>query len=210
MYLYLSGLFVGCLILSNILAVKLFQIGSFVLPGAVVIYMVTYLVTDVIGEVYGKQAAKRTVRAGFLTQVVALLFIALIIYLPPADVFMHQEEFVLILGGGFRVAFASLLSYVVSQNIDVFIFHFFKDRHGKKKLWLRNNVSTMVSQLIDTIIFIVVSFYGLVPMSVLLGMIGAQYIVKFIIAALDTPAVYFLVKLARRKQMDKSDSSFHV
>ncbi len=75
MFVYLNALFVGLLLLSNILGVKLFSIGGVVLPAAVIVYVVTYLITDVIGEVYGKDAARRTVQAGFLTQVIALGFI---------------------------------------------------------------------------------------------------------------------------------------
>lgn len=205
MYLYLSSVFVGCLILANILAVKLFSIGPFVLPGAVIVYMVTYLVTDVIGEVYGKKAAKTTVRAGFLTQVIGLVFIFILIELPAADVFEHQAEFALILGGGLRIAFASLASYAVSQNVDVFIFHMLKDRHGTGKLWLRNNLSTMFSQLIDTVIFISIAFYGVVPLSVLLSMMATQYVAKFIIAGIDTPFVYLLVRIARRQNIKQSE-----
>jgi queuosine precursor transporter len=198
MFVYLNALFVGLLILSNILGVKLFSIGDYVLPAAVIVYVVTYLITDVIGEVYGKDAARKTVRAGFFTQVIALVFIFIAIQLPAAPVFGSQEEFQLILGGSFRVILASLLSYVVSQHLDVYIFHRLKAKHGEKKLWLRNNLSTMTSQLIDTSIFITVAFAGIVPTSVLFTMILTQYVFKFIVAVIDTPIAYVLVKMAKR------------
>ncbi|WP_117168270.1 queuosine precursor transporter [Paraliobacillus sediminis] len=200
MFVYLNALFVGLLILSNIISVKLFSIGEFILPAAAIVYVVTYLITDVIGEVYGKEAAMKTVRAGFFTQVVALVFVFIAIHLPAASAFGMQAEFEAILGGSFRVMIASLLGYVVSQHIDVSIFHRLKKQHGEKKLWLRNNLSTISSQLLDTIIFIVVAFVGTVPFNVLIGMILTQYVFKFIVAIADTPIAYLLVRLAKKEQ----------
>ncbi|SFE20648.1 hypothetical protein SAMN05216238_1109 [Lentibacillus persicus] len=197
MFVYLNALFVGLLLLSNILGVKLFSIGEIVLPAAVIVYVVTYLITDVIGEVYGKEAARKTVQAGFLTQVIALAFTFIAIKLPAAPDFGLQTEFSEVLGGSFRVMLASLVSYIVSQNLDVSIFHWLKARDGDSKLWLRNNLSTIASQLVDTTIFITVAFWGIVPFSILLGMIVSQYLVKLMIALIDTPIVYILVKFAR-------------
>lgn len=197
MFVYLNALFVGLLLLSNVLGVKLFSIGGIVLPGTVIVYVVTYVITDVIGEAYGKDAARKTVQAGFLTQVIALFFIVIVIKLPPAPDFGLQPEFAAVLGGSFRVTLASLLSYIVSQNLDVSIFHRLRSRHGESKLWLRNNLSTMTSQLTDTVIFITVAFWGIVPFSVLLGMLVSQYFFKLAVALIDTPIVYLLVKFAR-------------
>ncbi|MRH44251.1 queuosine precursor transporter [Aquibacillus halophilus] len=200
MFIYLNALFVGLLILSNILGVKLFSVGNFILPAAAIVYVVTYLITDVIGEVYGKEAARKTVQAGFFTQVIAILFVFIAIQLPSAPIFGLQAEFETILGGSFRVMLASLAAYVVSQNLDVSIFHRLKQKHGDNKLWLRNNLSTMTSQLVDTTIFITIAFWGIVPTSVLLGMIATQYVFKFIVAIVDTPITYLLVKLGKKEK----------
>lgn len=200
MFIYLNGLFVGLLILSNILSVKLFSVGEFILPAAAIVYVVTYLITDVIGEVYGKDAAMKTVRAGFFTQVVALFFVLAAIHLPAAEAFGMQAEFEAILGGSFRVMFASLFAYIISQHIDVSVFHRLKQKHGTKKLWLRNNLSTASSQLIDTAIFIIIAFIGTVPTNVLISMIVTQYVFKFIVAIADTPFTYLLVKWARKEK----------
>jgi len=198
MYVYFNALFVGLLVLSNILAVKLISIGGLILPAAAVVYVVTYLLTDVIGEVYGKESARKTVLAGFITQVFALVFIFIAIQLPAAPVFDLQLEYEVILGGSFRVMLASLVAYIASQNLDVSIFHRLKAKHGEKKLWLRNNLSTMTSQLVDTSIFIIIAFWGTVPTTVLLGMILTQYVFKFCVAIVDTPFAYLLVKIARK------------
>ncbi|GKW46485.1 MULTISPECIES: queuosine precursor transporter [unclassified Planococcus (in: firmicutes)] len=202
MLLYLNGAFVGLLILSNILAVKLFSIGEWlVLPAAVIVYVFTFPITDTIAEVYGKEAARKTVFAGFITQLCALAFIYFAIQLPSAPFFGDQASFETIFSAGFRVTLASLVSYFISQNLDVTIFHKLKDRHGESKLWLRNNASTMVSQLVDTTIFIVIAFYGTMPLSALIAMIFTQYAFKWCAAALDTPLVYLLVKICRRERI---------
>ena len=201
MLLYLNGAFVGLLILSNILAVKLFSIGEWmVLPAAVIVYVFTFPLVDTITEVYGKETARKTVFAGFITQIAALIFIFSAIHLPAAPFFGDQASFESIFSAGFRVTVASLVSYFISQNLDVVIFHKIKERHGDSKLWLRKNASTMVSQLVDTSIFIVIAFAGTMPASALIAMILTQYLFKWIVAAADTPLVYLLVWICRREQ----------
>jgi queuosine precursor transporter len=205
MLLYLNAAFTGLLILSNILAVKLFSLGGWaMLPAAVIVYVFTYPITDIIGEVYGKEAARKTVLAGFITQIFAGIFIYAAIQLPAAPFFEAQSEFETILSGSFRVTIASLLSYFISQNLDVFVFHKLKEKHGSKKLWLRNNLSTVTSQLIDTTVFIFVAFYGTMPISALIGLVLTQYAFKFTVALLDTPLVYLFVKLCKKETAAKT------
>lgn len=204
---YLTGIFVGLLILSNVIAVKLIAVGDWViLPAAVIIYVFTYPILDVITETYGKKYARRTVFAGLIAQAFALLFIYIAIHFPAAPFYEDQASFELIFAGSFRVTLASLIAYIVSQNADVFIFDALKKRHGTKKLWVRNNASTMVSQLLDTTLFITIAFLGTMPLGALLGMIISQYIFKFIVAIVDTPIVYALVALVRRKQSQEKDA----
>ncbi|QED49859.1 queuosine precursor transporter [Cytobacillus dafuensis] len=205
MILYLNGIFVGLLILANIVAVKLFSIGDWaILPAAVIVYIFTYPIIDVIVEVYGKKAGQRTVQAGLMTQILALIFIAITVHLPAAPVFKDQESFQTILNGSFRVIVASLISYLVSQNLDVFVFNRLKSKHGQKKLWLRNNASTMLSQLIDTTIFITIAFIGTMPLAVLGGLIVTQYIFKFFASIFITPLVYLLVYIIRKREPEAS------
>ena len=196
---YLTGLFVGLLILSNVIAVKLIAIGDWiVLPAAAIIYVCTYPLLDVITETYGKRVARRTVFTGLIAQVLALGFIWLAITVPPAPFYEDQEAFETIFSGSFRVTVASLLAYIVSQNVDVAIFDRLKKKHGRKKLWVRNNASTMASQLIDTSLFILIAFFGTMPLAALGTLILTQYVFKFVVAIVDTPIVYGLVHLVRR------------
>lgn len=198
---YLSGIFVGLLLLSNIVAVKLISVGSWiVIPAAAVIYVCTYPILDVLTEAYGKEAARKTVQTGFIAQLLAIGFIWIAIHLPAAPFYENQDAFETIFSAGFRVTIASLAAYVISQNLDVTIFDKLKRKHGTKQLWVRNNVSTMVSQLVDTTIFITIAFAGTMPLAVLLGMIASQYVFKFAIAILDTPIVYLLVAICKKNE----------
>ena len=190
--LLLNCIFVTTLIVANILASKIITIGAFVLPAAVVAYPLTFLMTDVIGELWDKEQANKTVRIGFICQAVSLILISLAIMLPVAPFADNQAEFAGILGQSFRVVAASMVAYFVSQTWDVFIFHKLKDKYSGKCKWLRNNASTMTSQIIDTAIFITIAFIGTVPN--IFVMILSQYVVKWVLALLDTPVFYFLTR----------------
>lgn len=192
----LTSIFVMSLVLANILASKILMIGNLVIPSAVVAYPITFLMTDVIGEIWGKEQANKTVRIGLFCQLMALGLIIAAIFLPIAPFANNQDMFVGILGSSLRVTLASLIAYMCSQSWDVFVFHKLKDKSIKHK-WLRNNASTMTSQIIDTAIFITIAFYGTVPS--ILTMIVSQYIVKLIIALIDTPFFYALTKTNNKK-----------
>ena len=195
----LSMAFATLLIVANIMAVKLISIGPWVVPVAVIAYPFTFLVTDTISEIYGRHMATRIVWFGFIMNLlmVALLYLGKVI--PPASFWQGQDAYNRILGAVPRIVFASMIAYLLSQHHDVFAFHFWRKRTNGKHLWLRNNASTMVSQGIDSVLFITIAFIGVVPINVLFNMIGVQYVIKLCIALADTPICYLLVGLLRRK-----------
>ncbi len=114
----------------------------------------------------------------------------------------NQEAYDTILGSVPRIVLASMVAYLVSQHHDVWAFHFWRNITKGKFLWLRNNASTMVSQGIDTVLFISIAFIGTVPTNVLLSMLVGQYVMKLVIALLDTPLCYILVGLIRSRTYD--------
>ena len=195
----LSMAFATLLVVANIIAGKLISVGMWVVPVAVIAYPLTFLVTDTIAELYGRRIATRIVWVGFAVNVlmVALVYVGKII--PPASFWEGQDAYNTILGSVPRIVLASMLAYLASQHHDVFAFHFWKRLTKGRFLWLRNNASTMVSQGIDTVLFITIAFIGVVPTNVLLNMIVGQYVIKLGIAMVDTPICYVLVGLLRRK-----------
>ncbi|RLG68080.1 MAG: VUT family protein, partial [Methanobacteriota archaeon] len=105
------------------------------------------------------------------------------------------KSFAEVLGPAPRIVAASMVAYLVSQHHDVFAFHFWKKKTGGKHLWIRNNASTVVSQLVDSVIFITLAFYGVTP---LLPLIFGQWVVKMFIAVMDTPFCYLACKLIEK------------
>lgn len=190
----LSALFVSSLTIAAVLASKIVNIYGLFVPAGILAYSVTFLVSDTIGEIWGRKTANNVVIAGFIALASVFLLIRLSIVLPPAPFWGNQESYTTILSTSSRIIIASLIAYLISQYHDVWLYHFIKDRTGEKHLWFRNNASTAMSQLLDSVIFIVIAFYGTMPV---IPLILGQWVIKLIIALLDTPFVYGLVWLLK-------------
>ena len=204
--LVLSMAFVTCLLVSNVVAGKIIGVGLLgTISAGIVCYPLTFLFTDTISELFGKRKATSIVWAGFGCNILLVILILLAGYLPPAVFWEGQEAFMGTLGFVWRIVLASMVAYVVSQNLDVLGFHYIKEKTGGKYLWLRNNISTMFSQSIDTVLFIGVAFIGVMPITVVINMMILQYIVKLIIAACDTPFVYLLVLSLKNRISDATN-----
>lgn len=204
----LNMIFAVSLIISNVVTAKLIYTGIslfgvvITLPGAALCYAITFLMTDVIGELFGKTEANKTVRWGFICQVLATALIVLTQKLPAADP-VAQEAYNTILGQNYIFVIGSMVAYFASQSWDVYIFHKIRDRFNadQSKRWIWNNASTMTSQIIDTVLFIGISFgigfgwlFNKEMWSTLAAMMVGQYVLKFILAALDTPFFYLLTR----------------
>ena len=192
---FIKYLFVTSLLLANILASKIIVVGGLVLPAAIILYPLTFLFTDVVAEVEGKKSASSLVMAGFYLSIFMVAVILAGRLLPPAGFWKHQEAYTAILGSTPRIVLASMVAYLISQNHDVWAFHWWRKKTAGRHLWLRNNLSTMVSQMIDSVLFIGVAFWGTVPPATIGVMIISQYVVKVGIALLDTPICYLMVRL---------------
>lgn len=189
----INAVFIMSLLVANVVAGKVVDLFGFIVPSAVVAYGITFLCTDVINEIWGKEQAQKTVMLGLKVQLASTVLILLAIWLPPAVFAVDfNVAFKTVLGQNVRVVFASLTAYTISQAHDVISFNFWRNKTKGKHKWLRNNLSTMTSQIIDTAIFITIAFWGLVPN--LLWMIISQYVVKAVIALLDTPFFYLLTR----------------
>ena len=189
--LILNGIFITSLLIANVVSAKIVTLGGLVIPAAIVAYPLTFLMTDVIGEIWGKEQANETVKLGFICQLISLVLIGLAILLPVAPFADNQAEFKGIMAQSFRVVAASLVAYYCSQSWDVWVFHKIREK-GTGNKWLRNNLSTMTSQIIDTAIFITIAFIGSVPN--IWVMIGSQYLIKVTYALLDTIPFYYLTR----------------
>ena len=200
------GIFAALTIVANIVCRKLVIIGNFVAPAGVIVYSSTFLVTDIISEVYGREEGKKAVICGLLANIVMLVSVFIVLMWTPANIpgnFEVAKAFEVVFSLTPRIVFASIVAYFISQMHDVYAFHFWKVRTHGKHLWLRNNASTIVSQAIDTTIFITLAFYGVVPNEVLFSMIFGQYVIKVLIALLDTPFMYLATAVFKDLQKAK-------
>ena len=188
---YIIGMFACLAVVANIIASKIVVFGPFTVPAAVLVYSTTFLLTDFLSELYSEKEAIKAVYIGFISNIVLVISIWIAVQWQPAPFWQGQAAFESIFGLVPRIVLGSMIAYIVSQNLDVKIFMFFKNKYPKH-LWLRNNAGTMVSQLLDTVIFITISFYGTMPVEVLLSLVIGQYVVKWIIAVLDTPFLYLV------------------
>ena len=188
-----NAIFIMSLLVANVVAGKVVDLFGLIVPAAVVAYGITFLCTDIINEIWGKKEAQKTVKLGLKIQLASLALILLAIALPPAVFALaFNIAYKTVLGQNARVVGASLIAYTISQAHDVISFNFWKNKTRGKHKWIRNNLSTLGSQAIDTAIFITIAFWGLVPS--ILWMILSQYVVKAIIAIIDTPFFYLLTK----------------
>lgn len=194
-FILLVSIFVGALVISSVLASKIISIFDLFVPAGVLAYCITFVVTDVISEIWGKERANRVVFSGFIALLVTFLLIRIALTWDAAPFWREQKAFSTILGSTSRIIIASFIAYLVSQYHDVWAFHIWRKLTEGRHLWLRNTASTVVSQFIDTLIFITIAFYGTMPVFPLMK---GQYFIKVLIALLDTPFVYLVVILIRR------------
>ncbi|MGB3943979.1 MAG: queuosine precursor transporter [Methanothrix sp.] len=194
------GVFASLTVLANLLAVKTIAFGPFIAPAAVLVYASTFLLTDILSELFGEEKARLAVWAGFLANVVMLVSVLIALRWSASPLMDSQlaSSFDAVFGFAPRIVVASMIAYLVSQHHDVWAYGFWRKKTGGRHIWLRNNASTIASQGIDSLIFITLAFYGLVPNSVLIQMIAGQYVIKILIAALDTPFIYLALAAARR------------
>ena len=221
-YAILMSIFVVMLVLTNIIGTKIFLLFPKVLPNGlfgvpisltagIITYPITFLVTDVTSEIFGKKRASLMVLTGFFCSILTLIIITIVLKLYPSDVWLSGSSYenlsememafstVFTLPG--ILIFASMSAYLIAQLIDIRIFHFIKKITNSKFLWLRNNLSTMVSQLIDTIIVNSIFLgYGMgLDSNIIIQIIIANYLIKLFFAAVDTPLVYFFVHIINKK-----------
>lgn len=200
-FILLTAVFAGSLTIASILAHKIIVVAGLFAPAGVLAYSVTFICTDVISEVWGKERARQVVIGGFATLVVVLVLVQLSLVWPKAPFYQGEEAFQTILGSTSRIIIASFIAYLVSQFHDVWAFHFWKNVTRERHLWLRNNLSTAVSQFLDSSLFVTIAFYGIAPVWPL---IVGQWVIKFGIAILDTPIIYLVVWLLRDRTQARS------
>jgi uncharacterized integral membrane protein (TIGR00697 family) len=184
--------------LSNLQGPKLTVILGMETSLGVILYSGIYFATDLLSEKYGRREGQRAVLLGFVASIIMILFIYISLLFLPSQIPNHAEfannihqAMKTLFGFTPLFVFGSLFAYLVSQSFDVWIFHYIKNETGGKHLWLRNNVSTLSSQILDTVLYAVVVWAPVVGLIDALYLASAKYIFKVIIALIDTIFIYW-------------------
>jgi uncharacterized integral membrane protein (TIGR00697 family) len=199
----LSILYGGMVVIAGVLGNKLVSLGPISAIGPMVglgplaveagifAFLMLVALANSIAELHGAGTANRLVRFGFIPLILSMLLIELVLRLPPAQGMdpVRLAAFETILSQGARMMLAGLISYGISQTLNVTIFSALKGREGSQLLWLRSAIASVLSQIVDTLLFITISFYGLFPIG---GLIVGQMATKVVLSIVLVPALIYL------------------
>ena len=204
LYIVLVGIFIASLITCNLIANKFVTVDLgfkvFIVSAGILPYPLTFLVTDLISELYGQKRANLVVFSGFIASMFVLLFLWLggqFNAIPSSIV--GDETYNSVFQNAWRIIAASMIAYLFAQFVDVKIFHFWKKLTNGKHLWLRNNGSTVASQLIDTTLVVCILFLGVWNGDQIFQAIIDGWLFKMLMAFIDTPIIYGIVYLLKGK-----------
>ena len=204
LYIFLCAIFISSLVTCNLIANKFVTVDLgfkvFVVSAGILPYPLTFLVTDLISELYGQKKANIVVFSGFIASMFVLLFLWLggqFNAIP--DSIVNDDTYNNVFQNAWRIIAASMIAYLFAQFIDVRIFHFWKRLTNGKHLWLRNNGSTIASQLVDTTLVVMILFVGVWEPSKIVSAIIDGWLFKMLMAAIDTPIIYGIIHLLKGK-----------
>jgi len=205
-FVVIASIFVTCLITANIIAVKLIFLFGFLVPAGIIVFPLSYLFGDVLTEVYGYGAARRVIWLGFACNLLAVIAIYLGGLAPAAPFWHNQAAYETILGFTPRLLLASFIAYLVGEFTNSFVLAKLKIATKGRWLWTRTIGSTLLGEGIDTIIFISIAFWGIIPSQLILTAILTQWAFKVLYEVIATPFTYLVVGfLKRREGLDTYD-----
>ena len=200
-YDIIIALFVALLLISNIAATKLIVIGPFIMDGGAILFPFTYIIGDILAEIYGLKRTKRAIFTAFAISVLAALTFLAVQYLPGAPEYTNQAAFEAVLGFVPQIVIASLAAFLCGQFINAYVLVKIKEKLGDKHLWVRLLSSTVAGQLVDTMIFCTIAFFGVLTGLDFLNyvLVGVAY--KVAMEVLLLPITYRVIKLIKRYEV---------
>ncbi len=197
-----TGLFVWVAIstiIANIEATKCINMFGISVTLGNVIYSTVFLATDILSEMYGGKEARKAVKIGFFSMLIFTILTQIDLLFIPNEQDLVNESMHTIFSFMPRFCFASILTYIISNTIDTYLYDIIKNKLPQEKfLWVRNNGSTMISQLIDSILFTTIAFVGIYSWGVVINLIIVTYAVKLVVAILDTPFIYIAKRIEKK------------
>lgn len=207
-FVALSMLYVTCLLISNLIAGKIWAVTDHItVPASVILFPVTYILADIYTEVYGFGRAKQVIWMGFICNFFAVITYVIMVDLPYPASWIDQDAYAVVFGLTPRVLAASFIAYLFGEFSNAVILSRLKVITKGKKLWLRTILSTMVGQGLDSVIFITISFMGIISIGHIVTMILYQYLFKLIFEVVFTPLTYLIAgKLKKAEGVDVYDT----
>ena len=201
--LFLFALYITAMIVVNTVGSKIINLFGVRVSVGIFFMPLLFLITDVVGEVKGHDHVTLLVRFSIIMLIILFVVTGIFVRITPHPTWDLQDEYQQIFGMSMRMSLASLISFAISQTVDVSIFLQFKKISKGRLLWLRNNISTMTSQFIDTVIFMFIAFYQMTPTftaSYVFGLIIPYWLFKVVFALVDTPLCYLGVKWLNKEK----------
>ena len=206
LFLILSGLFIAALVCCNLIFQKFFiwspfGIYTFEISAGIIPYPITFLVTDIISEIYGRKKANSVVLSGLFASIFVLGIVMVANNVQATEWSpVNDTTFSNVFGLTGIAVGASMLAYLLAQFIDIRVFHFWKKLTNGKHLWLRNNASTFSSQLVDTAtVLLLLCFAGGIAWDKFWVLLLNGFLFKVIMALIDTPILYLVINLIRKR-----------
>ena len=194
LFLITGILFAACMLIANVLAAKIIQIGPWSAPAGVLIFPIAYVINDLIVEVWGFARARLIIWTGFGVNMLAAVFYTLSIIIPSAPFFEGQEAYSMIVGSSVRIVIASLIAYLTGSFLNAYVMSRLKRATSGKGFSFRAVFSTILGESADSLIFITVAFAGVFPLSVILTMIATQAAMKIAYELLILPVTVVVVR----------------
>jgi queuosine precursor transporter len=199
-YDIILGLFVAVLLISNIASTKILNLGPFTFDGGTIIFPVSYIFCNILTEVYGYRKARKVIWTGFFGAACMAGVLMLVGALPPAEGWDHQEAYTVILGVTPRIVLASLIAYFAGEFLNSITLAKMKIATRGRFLWSRTIGSTIVGQAVDTSLFLIVAFAGVLPGYLLWSVFVSNYIFKIGFEVFATPVTYRVVGFLKRSE----------
>ena len=196
LYIWMSVLVIIC----NIQTTKISEIFGLTISLGNISYGALFLTTDILTEKYGKNSTYNATKISFMTMAIFALLMYIFLQYKPSKIDFSQDALVTIFSYVPRVTAGSLLAYYISQRCDAFLYSKLKAKYNK--VWISNNVSTMVSQIVDTLIFVMIAFVGIMNYTEIIDLIITMILFKWVIALLDTPFMILVTKIKDNQELN--------
>jgi hypothetical protein len=198
----ITALFVAVLLISNITSTKILDLGPFTFDGGTILFPLSYIFGDILTEVYGYGRSRKVIWLGFTAAFLMSITFIIVGALPPAADWPNQDAYEAILGLTPRIVLASLIAFIAGGFSNAFVLAKMKIFTRGRWLWTRTIGSTLVGQLVDTGLFVLIAFAGVFPNSLLVAIIVSNYIFKCGVEILFTPVTYWVTGWLKQQEQE--------